>query len=423
MDVIEIIQTKRNGGTLDKEQIDWFISNFSSGYIPDEQTAALAMSIYFNGMETDELTNWTKAMVASGVTLDLDSVGKFTVDKHSTGGVGDKVSLILVPLIASYGLAVPQLSGRGLGHGGGTLDKMESITGWNASLSEKQMLTQLREIGGIIAAANKDINPADRRLYALRDVTHTVDSIPLIASSIISKKIAEGTESLVLDVKTGSGAFMVDFNDARELAKTMVELGENSGMKTVALITSMETVLGKTAGNALEVSESLEVLEGGGPEDLIEVTLALAKEMLELAHVDADPSEMLASGKPREIFEKMVLAQGGDLSKGLPVAEFKKTIKASATGFLSKLDCRSVGIAAWRLGAGRARKEDPVSPTAGVVCLAKPGDHVKTGESVLELHGDKNDCFDYAIEALEGAIEISEVAPPASPLVLDKIFV
>ena len=423
MDVIEIIQTKRNGGTLDKEQIDWFISNFSSGYIPDEQTAALAMSIYFNGMETDELTNWTKAMVASGVTLDLDSVGKFTVDKHSTGGVGDKVSLILVPLIASYGLAVPQLSGRGLGHGGGTLDKMESITGWNASLSEKQMLTQLREIGGIIAAANEDINPADRRLYALRDVTHTVDSIPLIASSIISKKIAEGTESLVLDVKTGSGAFMVDFNDARELAKTMVELGENSGMKTVALITSMETVLGKTAGNALEVSESLEVLEGGGPEDLIEVTLALAKEMLELAHVDADPSEMLASGKPREIFEKMVLAQGGDLSKGLPVAEFKKTIKASATGFLSKLDCRSVGIAAWRLGAGRARKEDPVSPTAGVVCLAKPGDHVKTGESVLELHGDKNDCFDYAIEALDGAIEISEVAPPASPLVLDKIFV
>ena len=423
MDVIEIIQTKRNGGTLDKEQIDWFISNFSSGYIPDEQTAALAMSIYFNGMETDELTNWTKAMVASGVTLDLDSVGKFTVDKHSTGGVGDKVSLILVPLIASYGLAVPQLSGRGLGHGGGTLDKMESITGWNASLSEKQMLTQLREIGGIIAAANEDINPADRRLYALRDVTHTVDSIPLIASSIISKKIAEGTESLVLDVKTGSGAFMVDFNDARELAETMVELGENSGMKTVALITSMETVLGKTAGNALEVSESLEVLEGGGPEDLIEVTLALAKEMLELAHVDEDPSEMLASGKPREIFEKMVLAQGGDLSKGLPVAEFKKTIKASATGFLSKLDCRSVGIAAWRLGAGRARKEDPVSPTAGVVCLAKPGDHVKTGESVLELHGDKNDCFDYAIEALEGAIEISEVAPPASPLVLDKIFV
>ncbi|MBL90090.1 MAG: thymidine phosphorylase [Actinobacteria bacterium] len=422
MDVIEIIQTKRDGRTLNKEQIDWFINNFSAGHIPDEQTAALAMSIYFNGMETDELTNWTKAMVSSGVTLDLNSVGKHTVDKHSTGGVGDKVSLILVPLIASYGLAVPQLSGRGLGHGGGTLDKMESISGWTASLSEKEMLTQLREIGGIIAAANENINPADRHLYALRDVTHTVDSIPLIASSIISKKIAEGTDALVLDVKTGSGAFMVELENARELAETMVELGENSGMKTVALITSMETVLGKTAGNALEVSESLEVLEGGGPEDLIEVTLALAQEMLELTNIDADPSEMLASGKPRELFEKMVSAQGGDLSKGLPEAEFKKTIEASETGYISKLDCRSVGIAAWRLGAGRAKKEDPVSPTAGVVCLAKPGDQIRTGEPVLELHGDNNDSFDSAIEALDGAIEISEVAPNNYPLILDKIF-
>ena len=422
MDVIEIIQTKRDGRTLNKEQIDWFINNFSAGHIPDEQTAALAMSIYFNGMETDELTNWTKAMVSSGVTLDLNSVGKHTVDKHSTGGVGDKVSLILVPLIASYGLAVPQLSGRGLGHGGGTLDKMESISGWTASLSEKEMLTQLREIGGIIAAANENINPADRHLYALRDVTHTVDSIPLIASSIISKKIAEGTDALVLDVKTGSGAFMVELENARELAETMVELGENSGMKTVALITSMETVLGKTAGNALEVSESLEVLEGGGPEDLIEVTLALAQEMLELTNIDADPSEMLASGKPRELFEKMVSAQGGDLSKGLPEAEFKKTIEASETGYISKLDCRSVGIAAWRLGAGRAKKEDPVSPTAGVVCLAKPGNQIRTGEPVLELHGDNNDSFDSAIEALDGAIEISEVAPNTYPLILDKIF-
>ena len=422
MDVIEIIQTKRDGRTLNKEQIDWFINNFSAGHIPDEQTAALAMSIYFNGMETDELTNWTKAMVSSGVTLDLNSVGKHTVDKHSTGGVGDKVSLILVPLIASYGLAVPQLSGRGLGHGGGTLDKMESISGWTASLSEKEMLTHLREIGGIIAAANENINPADRHLYALRDVTHTVDSIPLIASSIISKKIAEGTDALVLDVKTGSGAFMVELENARELAETMVELGENSGMKTVALITSMETVLGKTAGNALEVSESLEVLEGGGPEDLIEVTLALAQEMLELTNIDADPSEMLASGKPRELFEKMVSAQGGDLSKGLPEAEFKKTIEASETGYISKLDCRSVGIAAWRLGAGRAKKEDPVSPTAGVGCLAKPGNQIRTGEPVLELHGDNNDSFDSAIEALDGAIEISEVAPNNYPLILDKIF-
>ena len=422
MDALGIIQTKRDGGTLSKEQIDWFIENFSgSELIPDEQAAALAMSIFFNGMEPEELTNWTKAMVDSGVTLDLSSVGKPTVDKHSTGGVGDKVSLILVPLIASCGLAVPQLSGRGLGHGGGTLDKMEAISGWTASLSEEKMLTQLREIGGIIAAANEDINPADRRLYELRDVTHTVDSIPLIASSIMSKKIAEGTEALVLDVKTGSGAFMVDFKQARTLAKTMVELGENSGLKTVALITSMETVLGNNAGNALEVSESLEVLEGGGPKDLVEVTLALAQEMLDLSNVDLDPGEVLASGKPREVFEEMVSAQGGDLSKGLPVAEYKKTINASSTGYLSKLDCRSVGVAAWRLGAGRAKKEDSVSPTAGVICLAKPGDYINTGEPVLELHGDRENCFDSAIDALEGAIEISDTTPDDSPLILDKI--
>ena len=424
MDALEIIQTKRDGGTLSKEQIDWFIENFSENeLIPDEQAAALAMSIFFNGMESEELTNWTKAMVDSGVTLDLSSVGKPTVDKHSTGGVGDKVSLILVPLIASCGLAVPQLSGRGLGHGGGTLDKMEAISGWTASLSEERMLTQLREIGGIIAAANEDINPADRRLYELRDVTYTVDSIPLIASSIMSKKIAEGTEALVLDVKTGSGAFMVDFEQARTLAKTMVELGENSGMKTVALITSMETVLGNNAGNALEVLESLEVLEGGGPKDLIEVTLALAQEMLDLSNVDLDPGEVLASGKPREVFEEMVSAQGGDLSKGLPVAEYKKTINASTTGYLNKLDCRSVGVAAWRLGAGRAKKEDSVSPTAGVICLAKPGDYINTGEPVLELHGDDANCFDSAIDALEEAIEISDSAPDSSPLILDKISI
>jgi len=424
MDALGIIQTKRDGGTLSKEQIDWFIKNFSgSELIPDEQAAALAMSIFFNGMEPEELAHWTKAMVNSGVTLDLSGVGKKTVDKHSTGGVGDKVSLILVPLIASCGLAVPQLSGRGLGHSGGTLDKMESIPGWTASLSEEKMLTQLSEIGGIIAAANENINPADRRLYALRDITHTVDSIPLIASSIMSKKIAEGTEALVLDVKTGLGAFMVDFDQARTLAKTMVELGENSGVKTIALITSMETVLGNNVGNALEVSESLDVLEGRGPKDLIEITLALAQEMLDLSNVDLDPGEVLASGKPREVFEKMVSAQGGDLSKDLPIAEYKKTIKASSTGYLSKLDCRSVGVAAWRLGAGRTKKEDSVSPTAGIICMTKPGAYINAGEPVLELHGDTEKSFDSAIDALEGAIEISDTAPDDSPLILDKISI
>ena len=424
MDAIEIIRTKRDAGVLSKNQIYWFIRNFSEGGgISDEQAAALSMSIYFNGMNTEELTTWTSAMVDSGIKLDLSPVGKTTVDKHSTGGVGDKVSLILVPLIASCGLAVPQLSGRGLGHGGGTLDKMESISGWKASLTEKQMIKQLREIGGIIAAANENINPADRRLYELRDVTATVDSIPLIASSIISKKIAEGTESLVLDVKTGSGAFMVELEDARKLAQTMVELGENSGMKTVALITSMETVLGRAAGNSLEVLESIEVLEGGGPKDLIEVTLSLAKEMLLLANVEADPAEILASGKPLETFKKMVSAQGGDLSKGLPVAKYIKNITAPSSGYISKLDCRSVGVAAWRLGAGRARKEDPVSPTAGVICLAKPGTTVKKGDPIIELHGDRDGCFEEIIPLLETAFDISENPPATFPIVIEKISI
>ena len=295
MDVVDIIRAKRDGERLTDDQIDWFVAEFSrGGTIPDEQAAALAMAIYFQGMTRDELTTWNRAMVDSGVTLDLSGVGRPTVDKHSTGGVGDKVSLILVPLVAACGPAVPQISGRGLGHGGGTLDKMEAIAGWRAALTTEEMVSQLRDVGGMIAAASTDLNPADRRLYQLRDVTSTVDSIPLIASSIISKKVAEGTEALVLDVKTGSGAFMVDEDQARDLARTMVELGEDSGMATVALITGMHTVLGRTAGNALEVAEALDVLEGRGPNDVLEVTLALAREMLALVEVDTDPAVVLA---------------------------------------------------------------------------------------------------------------------------------
>ena len=359
MNVIDIIKTKRDGGELTEEQISWFIKEFSQGgSIPDEQAAALAMAIYFQGMERNELSSWNRAMVNSGATLDLSQVGRRTVDKHSTGGVGDKVSLVLVPLIAACGPAGPQLSGRALGHGGGTLDKMEAIPGWRASLSNEEMITQLRELGGMIAAATSDLNPADRRLYQLRDVTSTIDSIPLIASSIISKKIAEGTEALVLDVKTGAGAFMREVDQARLLAETMVQLGEDSGVRTVALITGMENVLGRTAGNALEVVEAIDILEGNGPEDVIEVTLALAREMLDLVDVDIDPAEMLASGEPREVFERMVVAQGGDLSNGLPVAKYKRELGASSTGYLNRLDCYSVGVTAWRLGAGRAKKED-----------------------------------------------------------------
>ena len=422
MNVIDIIKTKRDGGELTEEQISWFIKEFSQGgSIPDEQAAALAMAIYFQGMERNELSSWNRAMVNSGATLDLSQVGRRTVDKHSTGGVGDKVSLVLVPLIAACGPAVPQLSGRALGHGGGTLDKMEAIPGWRASLSNEEMITQLRELGGMIAAATSDLNPADRRLYQLRDVTSTIDSIPLIASSIISKKIAEGTEALVLDVKTGAGAFMREVDQARLLAETMVQLGEDSGVRTVALITGMENVLGRTAGNALEVVEAIDILEGNGPEDVIEVTLALAREMLDLVDVDIDPAEMLASGEPREVFERMVVAQGGDLSNGLPVAKYKRELGASSTGYLNRLDCYSVGVTAWRLGAGRAKKEDLVSPTAGVVCLAKPGEYVEAGQPLLELHCDEPDKFDFAFNALEDAIDIGDQRSELFPLIVDRI--
>ena len=422
MNVIDIIKTKRDGGELTEEQISWFIKEFSQGgSIPDEQAAALAMAIYFQGMERNELSSWNRAMVNSGATLDLSQVGRRTVDKHSTGGVGDKVSLVLVPLIAACGPAVPQLSGRALGHGGGTLDKMEAIPGWRASLSNEEMITQLRELGGMIAAATSDLNPADRRLYQLRDVTSTIDSIPLIASSIISKKIAEGTEALVLDVKTGAGAFMREVDQARLLAETMVQLGEDSGVRTVALITGMENVLGRTAGNALEVVEAIDILEGNGPEDVIEVTLALAREMLDLVDIDIDPAEMLASGEPREVFERMVVAQGGDLSNGLPVAKYKRELGASSTGYLNRLDCYSVGVTAWRLGAGRAKKEDLVSPTAGVVCLAKPGEYVEAGQPLLELHCDEPDKFDFAFNALEDAIDIGDQRSELFPLIVDRI--
>ena len=335
MDTVEIIRAKRDGRRLTDEQITWFIHNYAAGsVIADEQAAALAMAIFFRGMEPDELAVWTGAMVDSGSRLDLGGVGLPTVDKHSTGGVGDKVSLILVPLVAACGAAVPQLSGRGLGHSGGTLDKMEAIPGWRASLSVDEMVDQMRNVGGVIAGATEDISPADRRLYALRDVTATVDSIPLIASSIMSKKIAEGTDSLVLDVKFGSGAFMPELDRARELARTMVGLGENNGVRTVALLTAMHTVLGRTAGNALEVVESLGVLEGGGPTDLIEVTLALADEMVALAGLDADPAAVLASGRPREVFEEMVAAQGGDLSADLPVAPHVEVVTVDEAGWL-----------------------------------------------------------------------------------------
>jgi thymidine phosphorylase len=420
-DALDVIRTKRDGGRLSDEQIDWFIAGYTDGRVADEQAAALLMAIVFRGLDAGELARWTAAMIASGQRLDLTGVGKPTVDKHSTGGVGDKVSLILCPLVAACGAAVPQLSGRGLGHTGGTLDKLESIAGWRSQLTTEEMIAALTSVGGVICAAGEDLAPADRKLYALRDVTGTVESIPLIASSIMSKKIAEGTDSLVLDVKVGSGAFLPDLDTARRLAETMVGLGETHGVRTVALLTDMEAPLGRACGNGLEVSEAVDVLSGAGPADVVAVTLALAGEMIALAGIDADPAKVLANGQALERWQSMIRAQGGDPSAPIPVAACRRQVPAGAGGYITRLDARAVGVAAWRLGAGRARKEDPVSPTAGIVCLAKPGDLIEEGQPLLELHADSADRLDGAVAALERAIEIGPSPPAARPLIIERI--
>ena len=419
--VVDLICAKRDGQALRPDEMAWFIDAYAGGRIPDEQASALLMAIYFQGMRPDELAVWTQAMIDSGERLDLSGLDRPTVDKHSTGGVGDKVSLVLAPLLASCGAAVPQLSGRGLGHTGGTLDKLEAIAGWRAALSNDEILAQLADVGAVICAAGAGLAPADRRIYALRDVTGTVPSIPLIASSIMSKKIAEGTGALVLDVKVGAGAFMKTPELARELAEAMVSLGEAHGVRTAALLTGMDTPLGRTAGNALEVKESVETLAGGGPADLVEVTLALAREMVTLAGLDADPAEVLASGRAMDVWRAMIAAQGGDPDADLPPAPVVETVPAPWDGVLSRLDALAVGIAAWRLGAGRARKEDAVSATAGVVCLAKEGDPVRAGETLLELHTEEESLLPGALAALEGGFDVTAEAGPRRHLVLDRV--
>ncbi|MDX6262470.1 MAG: thymidine phosphorylase [Kribbellaceae bacterium] len=423
-DAVEVITTKRNRGALSDSQIDWVIDAYTRGAVADEQMSALAMAILLNGMDRREISRWTDAMIASGIRMSFPAealAGRPTTDKHSTGGVGDKITLPLAPLVAACGAAVPQLSGRGLGHTGGTLDKLESIPGWRATLSREEMLAQLGDVGAVICAASDDLAPADKKLYALRDVTGTVEAIPLIASSIMSKKIAEGTGALVLDVKVGTGAFMKDLTDARELASTMVALGTDAGVRTVALLTDMSTPLGLTAGNALEVRESVEVLAGGGPSDVIELTVALAAEMLAAAGVtDIDPAEKLRDGSAMDAWRRMIAAQGGDPDAELPIAPEQHIIKAPASGVLSRLDALSVGVAAWRLGAGRARKEDPVSPVAGVELHAKPGDQVTAGQPLLTLHADDTSRFDRALESLTEAVTISDSYIP-TPLVIDRI--
>ncbi|MET9622452.1 thymidine phosphorylase [Streptomyces sp. NPDC006464] len=424
MDVISVIRTKRDKGELSPEQIDWVIDAYTRGEVADEQMSALAMAILLNGMNRGEIARWTAAMIASGERMDFSSLSRPTADKHSTGGVGDKITLPLAPLVAACGAAVPQLSGRGLGHTGGTLDKLESIPGWRALLSNEEMLHVLDTTGAVICAAGDGLAPADKKLYALRDVTGTVEAIPLIASSIMSKKIAEGTGSLVLDVKVGTGAFMKTIEDARELASTMVGLGTDSGVRTVALLTDMSTPLGLTAGNALEVRESVEVLAGGGPADVVELTVALAREMLDAAGIkDADPAKALADGSAMDVWRRMIAAQGGDPDATLPVAREQHVVTAASSGVLTRLDAYDIGIAAWRLGAGRARKEDPVQAGAGVELHAKPGDTVTAGQPLLTLHTDTPEKFDYALKSLEGAWDVSPAgtAFTANPIVLDRI--
>jgi thymidine phosphorylase len=421
---VDVITRKRDRGELSNEQIDWVVGAYTRGVVAEEQMAALAMAILLNGMTRREIARWTAAMIASGERLDFSGLGRPTADKHSTGGVGDKITLPLGPLVAAHGVAVPQLSGRGLGHTGGTLDKLESIPGWRASLTNEEMLAQLHNVGAVVCAAGSGLVPADRKLYALRDVTGTVEAIPLIASSIMSKKIAEGTGALVLDVKVGTGAFMKTADAAGDLARTMVDLGTDAGVRTVALLTDMSTPLGLTAGNALEVREALEVLAGGGPPDVVELTVTLAREMLIAAGRDGqDAADALADGRAMDVWRRMIKAQGGDPDAPLPTAKETHSVLAPADGVLVRLDALAVGTAAWRLGAGRARKEDPVQAAAGVELHAKPGAAVRAGEPLLTLHTDTPDRFEAALRDLDGGYEIAPEGsrPAAGPLVLERV--
>jgi len=424
-DTVDLIHAKRDGAKLSSAQVSWLVDAYTRGYVGDEQMAAMAMAIFLNGMDRDEVRDLTLAMIDSGERMSFDTLSKKTTDKHSTGGVGDKITLPLAPLVASFGVAVPQLSGRGLGHTGGTLDKLESIPGWQADLSAEEMRAQLESVGAVICAAGATLAPADKKLYALRDITGTVESIPLIASSIMSKKIAEGTHSLVLDVKFGSGAFMQDPDRSRQLAETMVALGTDAGVVTTALLTNMNVPLGLAIGNANEVRESVEVLAGGGPADVVELTLALAREMLTSAgQPDADVEGALKDGRAMDTWRAMIAAQHGDPDAPLPVAKESHVVTADREGILVEQKALPFGIAAWRLGAGRARKQDPVQHSAGIDLHAKPGDAVTKGQPLFTLSADEPARFERALEALEGAYRIGskgDEVHDGGPLIADRI--
>jgi thymidine phosphorylase len=418
---VDVIAAKRDGATLRDDAIAWILDAYVKGDVAEEQMSALLMAIFFNGLDPHELLTWTDCMIASGERLNLKGLSRPTVDKHSTGGVGDKISLILAPLVAACGAAVPQLSGRGLGHTGGTLDKLETIPGWRAFLTNDEIRDQLERVGAVICAAGQGLAPVDRKLYALRDVTGTVESIPLISSSIMSKKIAEGTAALVLDVKVGRGAFIKTIDRARELATAMVSLGSSHGVATVAQLTSMDQPIGRAVGNALEVTESVEILHGRGPLDVRELTLGLARTMLELVGIREDPGAKLDDGSAYEVYRQMITAQGGDPDATLEVAEFKDVVLSPQDGIVQSVDALNVGVTAWRLGAGRARKEDPVSAGAGVMCLVREGDYVEAGQPLFELFADDDDHLASGRESIAHAVTLGEEPARAGRILLEKI--
>lgn len=421
-DAVDIIRAQRDGRAITEGEIRWLVDAYTRGYVMDAQMSAFTMAVLLNGLGRDQIRVLTDAMIASGERMDFSSLGKVTVDKHSTGGVGDKITLPLAPLVAAFGVAVPQLSGRGLGHTGGTLDKLESIPGWRAALSNDEIMAQLRDVGAVICAAGTGLAPADKKLYALRDVTGTVEAIPLIASSIMSKKIAEGTDSLVLDVKFGSGAFMQDIDRARELAETMVALGTDSGVNTTALLTDMNTPLGLAIGNANEVRESVEVLAGGGPADVVELTVALAREMLTLAgRPDADVEAALSDGRAMDVWKRMIRAQDGDPDAALPTSRETHTVVADRSGVVTRIEALPFGIGAWRLGAGRARAEDAVVHAAGIDLHVTVGQSIAAGQPLFTLSADDESRFERALDAVEGAWEIGDTAPAATSIVRERI--
>jgi len=421
MQPLEVIGRKRDGREHPAEEIRYLVTGYVQGEIPDYQMAAWLMAVCIRGMTRAETLALTQAMVASGEVLDLHEIEGVKVDKHSTGGVGDKVTLIAAPLAAACGVKVPKLSGRALAHTGGTLDKLESVPGLTVDLEPKRFIRQVREVGIAVAAQSPRMVPADKLMYALRDVTATVPSVPLIASSVMSKKIAAGADAIVLDVKFGRGAFMPDPAAAEALASEMVLLGEGAGRRTVALVTAMDNPLGRSVGNALEVREALEALAGRGDEELLEVSLRVTEEMCRLAGVTADPEQVLRSGAGLRTFERMLSAQGGRLEDGLPVAPAQGTVRAVAGGHVESIDALEVGLSALELGAGRVRKEDRVDPAAGLVIEASVGASVKAGDPLVTVHARSEELIERVAPRLLRAWRLTDRPVKRPPHVLARV--